>query len=109
MPNVDLDYDMSGNRTAYCDCPLCDGGTLEIAITEKGKPGRVVTSGCPESCRRDIDNGKADEAILEAVAIAVKMDADTDWSDAWNRRYAESGGGSTDPYSHRLREAQKLK
>jgi hypothetical protein len=105
MP-ISFDYDITGGRSIGLDCPCCDGGWLEVEVKDNKTIGRIVRHGCPESCETDIANGKADEAILAAIAEADQLEQDTDWSEAWERRAA---GSDSSDLLHIQREAQGLK
>lgn len=103
----EYEYEMNGDRTLDLECPCCGDGWLTVSIGENGKVGKIETYQCRATCENDIASGKADEAILEAKAIADKLEADKDWSEAWNRRYQNSDGVGDS--LHRMREAAKYK
>jgi hypothetical protein len=120
-----MEYDYSPTRAGdierslTIECPCCEDGTLEVTVEERSTlingtkwlrrvPGKIVTTDCAKSCENDIANGKADEAILEAIAQADKFEANKDWSKEWNARYAE-GSTSAQDSIERMRDARRYK
>jgi hypothetical protein len=97
MPGYD--YDIDGRRELEIECD-CGTGGFTVRVGED----RAVI-GAPQfdcECRELTDTHWV--TIRAAIAAADRIEANTDWSDAYNRRYAD-GGGASPSYLSALRDA----